>query len=137
MVDERSREEFLKWSEVKISLHNEKSKKLHVRSGEVWWASLGKNIGSEMDGKGQLFERPVVILRWASATTLLALPVTSKIKHDFWDRVMFKNKDGFDRDAVITQLRLISVNRLHRKIEKIPHDVLIRIKKAINNFIEN
>ena len=30
---------------------------------EVWWSALGVNIGVEMDGKNENFERPVLVLR--------------------------------------------------------------------------
>lgn len=30
---------------------------------EVWWCSLGVNIGFEQDGKNDIFERPVLIIR--------------------------------------------------------------------------
>ena len=49
---------------------NNKKKQLHVRTNaptfkerEVWWCSLGANIGTEQNGKGQNFTRPVLVLR--------------------------------------------------------------------------
>ena len=54
--------DFQKW-------HSEKEK-LHARSNapffherEIWWCSLGLNVGFEQDGKNDNFERPVLVLR--------------------------------------------------------------------------
>ena len=30
---------------------------------EIWWCSIGANIGHEEDGKHRYFERPVIVLR--------------------------------------------------------------------------
>jgi mRNA interferase MazF len=30
---------------------------------EIWWCSVGVNIGHEMDGKNQFYNRPVLIVR--------------------------------------------------------------------------
>ena len=44
--------EFDKWNELKKKLHNsEKPKKFYFREREIWWCSLGLNIGFEEDGK--------------------------------------------------------------------------------------
>jgi hypothetical protein len=37
--------------------------KFRVHEREIWWCSMGVNIGDEEDGKNELFERPVLILR--------------------------------------------------------------------------
>jgi hypothetical protein len=47
------------------------SKKLHqgaqspplVTAGDIWWASVGQNVGSEINGKSRLFSRPRLLLR--------------------------------------------------------------------------
>lgn len=48
---------------------------------EIWRCSLGVNIGSEHDGKNDLYERPVLILKKFNKNTLLILPLTTKIAH--------------------------------------------------------
>ena len=51
-----------------------------VKAGEVWWATLGYNIGVEVNGKKDNFSRPVIVLRVYSKEMVLILPLTSKDK---------------------------------------------------------
>ena len=37
--------------------------------GEIWWAVLGVNIGHEIDGKNDMYERPVLVLKKISEST--------------------------------------------------------------------
>lgn len=53
---------------------------IKIREGEIRWCRLGMNIGSETQGKGSYFERPVLILKKFSRDVFLGIPVTSKIK---------------------------------------------------------
>lgn len=58
-----------------------------VNKRDIWWCSLGVNIGSEQDGVGEHFERPVVVLRKLSSTTFIVLPLTTKKKlEDFQEK---------------------------------------------------
>jgi mRNA interferase MazF len=36
---------------------------VYVHEREVWFCLLGVNVGSEQDGKHELYERPVLVLR--------------------------------------------------------------------------
>ena len=47
---------------------------------EVWWCSLGANIGFEQDGGGEDFERPVVILKKFNLDACLIVPLTARPK---------------------------------------------------------
>ena len=77
---------------------------------EIWWASLGVNIGREIDGKHHNYERPVLVLRKLNSETLWALPLTSTWKEGtyFYNLVV---KDTV-RTLPLLQLRMISSKRL-------------------------
>ena len=51
---------------------------MHER--EIWWCSLGVNVGHEEDGKNEQFERPALILKKWSNKTVIILPMTTKTK---------------------------------------------------------
>src|SRR3972149_11433241 len=69
--------EFLKWHVLKSDLDRQAvSAKFQER--EIWWCSLGCNIGYEQDGKHELFERPVLIVRKFNADLFWGLPLSSK-----------------------------------------------------------
>ena len=53
--------DFDKWNTEKKQTNAEQPRLYTVR--EVWWCRLGGNVGSEQDGSGRAFLRPVVIVR--------------------------------------------------------------------------
>lgn len=36
---------------------------LYFKERQIWWASIGQNIGVEANGKNKKYERPVIILK--------------------------------------------------------------------------
>ena len=69
--------DFDRWNKEKKRTHHEGKQKLcHER--EIWWCTFGINIGREQDGRGDNFERPVVILKKLSPDTFVALPLSTK-----------------------------------------------------------
>ena len=42
---------FIEWTKLKIKLHIRSDEDVHFYEREIWWASLGVNIGFEQDGK--------------------------------------------------------------------------------------
>ena len=54
---------FINWIRVKERLHDIESKAPLVTEGEIWWVSIGENVGSEINGKSRLFSRPAIIFK--------------------------------------------------------------------------
>lgn len=81
---------------------------------EIWWCSLGKNIGVEVNGKDEGFERPGIILKVFNKDMMWFLPITSNIKRSpFYYNFSFNNTE---QSVMITHIRNISSKRLRRKI---------------------
>ncbi len=53
---------FDSWNLHKKSIHQNGVNKYYSQQ-EIWWCSLGTNIGFEEDGSGFVGERPVLIIR--------------------------------------------------------------------------
>jgi mRNA interferase MazF len=85
-----------------------------VNEREVWWCTLGVNVGSEQDGSPELFERPVLVIRKFNKDTVLAVPLTSSPRRTAYHIAV--RHEGIEFAAVISQLRLISTKRLARKV---------------------
>ena len=85
-MEDKNLEDFVAWTKIKIRIHlNESKKDFYFKPREIWYASLGVNIGFETDGKNDKFERPVLIIRVFSADVLWILPLTSKnVARLFW-----------------------------------------------------
>lgn len=67
------------WNDKKKKIHKEESAPFY-HEREVWWCSLGINIGSEQDGTGKNFDRPIVIIRGFNKNVCLGVSLTGKKK---------------------------------------------------------
>ncbi|MEI7777676.1 MAG: type II toxin-antitoxin system PemK/MazF family toxin [bacterium] len=122
---------FLEWIFVKQKLHDNIAKTPFVSEGDLWWASLGENIGKEINGKSELFTRPVLILKKFSPETFLVLPLTTKDKKGSW--YVEISKKGRRQIAILSQIRTIDSKRLATKLGAISdHD----IKKTKGAFVK-
>src|SRR3989344_8787526 len=92
------------WHKIKGYLHNEKVRPF-FHEGEVWFCSLGENVGSEQDGRGVNFLRPVVITRKFNSEVCWGLPLTKNPKEGPY-YFSFKLNDVLST-AILSQLRLI------------------------------
>jgi len=106
---------------------NEKKKILHIRKNvpfyherEIWWCSLGANIGSEQDGTGRNFDRPIVIVRGFNKNVFFAVALTGK---------------GREASAVLSQVRLMDTKRLVRKIGVLDERVFGNLKIALSKAL--
>src|SRR3989338_4942574 len=101
--------DFKKWHKRKENLHNDKLRSFfHER--EVWWCSLGTNIGFEQDGKGEKFVRPVLVFKKFNNEICWAVPLSLQIKNKketahFYSSVYLE--DSIPSTALLSQMRLI------------------------------
>lgn len=102
------------WHKLKTLLHNEGSR-VFFHEREVWWCSIGMNVGFEQDGKGESFARPVLVFRKFNNEIFWAIPLTTKIKTGKY-YLPVDLGDGIQRAAIISQLRLVDSKRLYQKI---------------------
>ena len=119
---------FDSWNNLKNLINKKEiSDEFNFHAGDVWWTTLGVNIGKEIDGKNETFERPVLILKVINKHTLYILPLTSK--DHFVDKYHYKVKyeDGGNGVVVFSQVRVISSSRLLRKLSKISRKDLLKV----------
>jgi mRNA interferase MazF len=109
--------EFNHWNSKKKSIHAF-SRRPFYQEREVWWASLGANIGDEEDGKNSGFERPILIFKKFNRNVFWALPLTTQIKSGKYYFTYTRNDMEFA--AILSQLRLLDAKRLKRKIYTLP-----------------
>ncbi|OGG60369.1 hypothetical protein A3C86_00185 [Candidatus Kaiserbacteria bacterium RIFCSPHIGHO2_02_FULL_49_16] len=99
----------------------------------MWWCALGVNIGAEIDGKNDNFERPVLVLRVYNKDTLLVLPITSKEKKDVFHYAMVVKVGTVW--VKLTQARVISNYRLLRKVDIVPERQFEKVQLAFKKYI--
>lgn len=101
---------------------------------EVWWCSLGVNVGFEQDGAGATKERPVLILKGFSKEVCLVLPLTTSKKKNPY-HVSLGGVGGRESFAIISQLRLIDTKRLINKIGVVEKKLFEEIRKVVKDLL--
>jgi len=97
---------FVEWTKLKVRLHFSKEKPVYFREKEIWWASLGINIGYEQDGKNK----------------------TWMYYYQFKYR-------GVEYSIILSQIRLISSKRLFRKLRVFPDLEFEKVKELVKALI--
>jgi mRNA-degrading endonuclease toxin of MazEF toxin-antitoxin module len=121
------KKDFDKWNEKKKQTDTEKPRLYTVR--EIWWCQLGLNIGSEQNGNGKLFLRPVIILRGFSADTCMVIPLTTSPRlHPL--RIAAGEVQGEKATALLSQIRVIDTRRLVEKVGFIDKVIFEEIRKT-------
>ena len=105
---------FLQWIGLKERLDAKISTAPFISEGEIWWASLGENVGGEINGKSHLFTRPVLIFRKFSNNFYFVIPLTTQKRVGSW-YVNYK-KDETDITACLHQARSIDYRRFYSKL---------------------
>ena len=125
--------DFDKWNTQKRIIHNSGTNKFY-RTREIWWCSLGINVGFEQDGSGNCKMRPVLVLKGLSRNTCFAIPLTtSSKKHPM--RFFLGVINNKPTTAIISQMRIIDTKRLVRKIGDVDKGKFEEIKKAVKDLI--
>ncbi len=106
-------EQFVSWTKLKIRLHTKEERAPFFKERDIWWTSIGQNIGNEQDGKNETFERPVLIIKKFNHDIFWGLPLTSQDKKGVY-YVSFQQHDRICT-VILSQLRLWSSKRLLRK----------------------
>ncbi len=125
--------DFDSWNLHKKNIHQNGVNKYYSQQ-EIWWCSLGTNIGFEEDGSGFVGERPVLILRGFNRHICLMVPLTTAYKHnEFYLNIGLV--DGRVAFAIISQIRLIDTKRLINKLGVVSGETFLKIRKAVRDLI--
>ena len=123
---------FKKWIGLKEKIDTRKHEPPFVSQGDIWWAHIGENVGSEMNGKSDQFSRPVVIFKKLSHGFYFVIPTTTQQKTGTWF-VPFRQK-GKNMTACLHQARAIDHRRLTTKLGTLDDKDATSIKKAFSNL---
>ena len=124
--------DFDKWNENKKLIHKNGVDKLyHAR--EVWWCSLGVNVGFEQDGSGAEYQRPVLVLKGFSKHVCIVIPLTTSTKKNPYHMPvgLVDSRNAF---AIISQVRLVDTKRLVNKVGVVEIALFDKIRKAVKDL---
>lgn len=125
--------DFDKWNKNKKQIHDLGENKLY-HEREVWWCSLGVNIGFEEDGVGETGERPVLILKGFSKDVCLVVPLTTSIKENPY-HFDLGEIDGRKAFAILSQIRLVDTKRLINKVGFIEQSLFEALRKTVKDLL--
>lgn len=112
---------FNKWNEVK-KITSKELNNVYFKERDIFWMKVGENIGHEQNGKGNKFQRPVLIVKKYSRDMFLGVPLsTTNRDGSFFFQFEF---NGNTSTALLVQHRLFSTKRFMKK-EKLVVKTLI------------
>jgi len=123
---------FLEWIHLKEKLHNHTHKPPLFKEGEMWWCSIGENIGHEINGKHQQFSRPIIVFKKLSANTFLGIPTSTQSKSGSW-YVEIASRQG-QQTAILSQIRIFDYKRLYNKMGRLSSSDYKKLKTAFRKL---
>ncbi len=119
------------WFRLKLKLWRKEDRVL-FKQRELWWCSLGVNLGEEIFGKGTKFTRPVLIFKKFTSNSFLGLPFTSQSKKGSW-YVEIKQK-GRKSCVMLNQARILDKKRLSNRIGTLDDSDFQKVQKRFLEF---
>lgn len=128
------RRDYVAWYKLKAEIEY-KRKAPEFSERDVWWCSIGANIGFEEDGKNDDFERPVLVIRKFNKELFVGVPLTSKRKDNkFYHHVTVADKESA---VILSQQRALSSKRLLRKVGRVGQEDFSIIIDKVNVLLKN
>lgn len=123
------KKDFDSWN--KRQQYIEQQKPLFFTEKEIWWCQIGINIGSEHDGKGEYFQRPVVVIKKINDHIAWIVPISSKKKKD---KYRYDIKDTLFQ-IVLSQIRTVDSRRFIRRVRILDEQEFLEIIRHFKTLI--
>ncbi len=124
--------DFINWFKKKNYLHSEKTRP-NVSEREIWFCSLGENIGFEQDGRGNDFARPCLILKKFNKEVCWIVPVTRNKKiGKYYLPISTGDIDG---SLILSQLKLVDIKRCLYKSATLQENSFNLVKEKITQLL--
>jgi mRNA interferase MazF len=124
---------FLDWIHAKIYIDSQPRTGTVINEREVYWCSLGENVGDEENGKGDMFRRPVLVFKKFNNNIFWGIPMSTKNKESFY-YIKVTLRD-IEQSVILSQLRLLGTKRLDTKIGYLSELDFLKIQDSIVNII--
>jgi mRNA interferase MazF len=126
------KKDFRAWHTRKEKLEENVSRPF-FHEGEIWWSSVGVNVGFEQDGGGTDYLRPVLVYRKFNKEIFWGIPLTHADKNGrFYFKLSNKNSGS---TAILSQIRLMDAKRLSHKMGGISKEDFITLNKKFKELL--
>ncbi len=131
MIDDFPKE-FDKWIQKKKDCHFRPKNPPLFKERDIWWISVGVNVGFEEDGKHDNFVRPVLIIKKFNRELFLGVPMSTKLKDNkYYIPVSVKKQTV---SVMISQLRVFSSKRIWNKLAELDEGDFFRVLEEVSKF---
>lgn len=127
------KKEFDSWNTFKKDM-DAKSSKMFCHPREIWWCSLGVNVGFEQNGTGDNFDRPVLVIKGFNEHVFLGVALTGRQKTGKW-HFPLGTVDDRQASVVLSQVRIIDTKRLIKKVMTIDQKTFEDLKMALKRAL--
>ena len=132
MPDNKFAKDFDGWIVKKKELHYKQSSPPMFKERDIWWASVGVNIGFEEDGKNSNFVRPVLILKKFNREIFLGVPLSTKLKDNKYYVPI--SVGGKTVSAMTSQIRVFSSKKIWNKLAELDKGDFGRALEEVRKF---
>jgi mRNA interferase MazF len=121
------------WIVKKKEYHYRKTLPPMFKERDIWWVSIGINVGFEENGKHEKFIRPVLVIKKFNRELFLGIPMSTKIKDNrYYAQVTVKNHTV---SVLISQVRVFSAKRIQDKLAELDKTDFNKVKKEVIEMI--
>ena len=124
--------DFDNWIKKKKECHYKVSAPPLFKERDIWWCSIGVNVGFEEDGKNDNFVRPVLVVKKFNREIFLGVQMSSKLKDNKY-YVPVKVK-GASVSVMISQIRVLSSKRVTYKLAELDENDFGKILRELEGF---
>jgi len=124
---------FKAWAKLKRKIQDSTNIPEGYKEREIWWISLGHNIGVEEDGKNDNFDRPVLIIRGFSKYQFWGCPLSTTDKEGPYYHPIVVN--GNVSKVLLSQLRVLDTKRFISKYGMLNKKDFAEVKQKLIDFM--
>jgi mRNA-degrading endonuclease toxin of MazEF toxin-antitoxin module len=122
------------WMPFKAKIHNGDRPNINFKERDIFWVSIGENVGFEEDGKNKLFNRPVLVIRKFNNFLFWGVPLSTTDKRGRYYHV-FK-VGGKESVALLSQARTFDSSRITaNKLGMATEKDFAMIKKKLSDVL--
>ena len=120
------------WIVKKKESHYKEALPPMFKERDIWWVSIGINVGFEEDGKHENFVRPVLVIKKFNREIFLGVPLSTKLKDNkYYVPISVK---GEIVSAMTSQLRVFSSKRIWNKLAELDESDFFRVLDEVGKF---
>ncbi len=124
--------DFTNWHKIKRKIE-QKENRIYFQVRDVFFCSIGENVGFEQDGRGEEFLRPIVIAKKFNNEVFLGIPLThTNKKSEYYFSFNLNKRKSV---AIVSQVRLFDAKRMKYKIGMIGEKDFIILKEKIRQLL--